>query len=499
MYLVFNLHHLNHGIMRYFTFLFLIINFNLIAQDYLPFNPNQPKRFQEVTNVSSNDYFFYQIKTDTIGDSLVFTNYFRKTENMVPNGDYCYAWGPSESPSRDTTFMGKAFVYDTNLKMLNLKNKNNENLTFDLNLALGNSTLFYSNSSFKYYITYTSKVEETVLGLVDSVKYFTVQAYDLTDLPIISDLNGFEIKVGKTVGVIQFFDCLNFPALEVKLELMGQLHPTLGVYQMTYDDAYPWQIGDIVEYLGWVGTSSAHSFKYRYLTITDRIETVDSVKIYYDEETLTEFYGTTQVFNSVFANPFKYEKGKNLIEEPESIMPDTKSDRYVRTGIDSTCGYFKTLSSESTFETFCDSCGCLTDQDGGFGYTVSYKYMESKGMVRQFFDPWGPDYSNSGENLIYSKINGIECGTIYYVGLNEKTKLENRVKVSPNPVIDELHVQLANFSGIIKIIDLAGKEINQFEMLDSDYKINVNDLPSGVYYLKIIGENETFESKFVKM
>jgi len=95
--------------------------------------------------------------------------------------------------------------------------------------------------------------------------------------------------------------------------------------------------------------------------------------------------------------------------------------------------------------------------------------------------------------------------TIYYIieknntEINEKDKI-NEIELYPNPAKD--FIQLKNINAIdanIQIINIDGKIIN--EVLFSELSkgiVNVNNLPQGVYFVKVNDGKSPLVSKFVK-
>lgn len=85
------------------------------------------------------------------------------------------------------------------------------------------------------------------------------------------------------------------------------------------------------------------------------------------------------------------------------------------------------------------------------------------------------------------------------VSINGETALENSISIYPNPVIDGiLNVEL-NQDGIteISIIDITGKVLYQKRSDLSLIQIELGDINSGVYILKIDGKNSSSAKRFI--
>lgn len=68
------------------------------------------------------------------------------------------------------------------------------------------------------------------------------------------------------------------------------------------------------------------------------------------------------------------------------------------------------------------------------------------------------------------------------------------IKIYPNPVVNELHVSSNNTVQQLQIFDMQGRLI----MTNQNTTINVTELSSGNYFIKIIGENGSATKQFIK-
>ena len=75
--------------------------------------------------------------------------------------------------------------------------------------------------------------------------------------------------------------------------------------------------------------------------------------------------------------------------------------------------------------------------------------------------------------------------------------ISNELIVYPNPVVNTLRINPAyNINASYRIIDLNGKQILGGKMLNNS--VNVSSLRSGVYFIELSDEEETFLQKFIK-
>lgn len=474
--------------MKLLTLVFLALSFSISAQNYSPFNENIPKRFHAINNSADNDFFFYPTETQNVGDSLHFIQYLKRTNQQVDvSGTYCDIWGGGFSPVIDSTWLGRNIYYDANLKVLNVINKEYENLSFDFNLSVGDSSLFYQSVTDSYFIKYDQIVLETIYGITDSVKHFEVLHFDQLNAISASPLNGFQIKVGKNLGTINFIDCKNFPFSEKGLTLMGQVNPLIGTYQMTFEEAFPWNSGDTIICYGLNSPDWNDTQTYVRYAVTSRVETVDSVYIYFDK-TVDVIYpwplntpGAPTPPSPYYINyvsPIGFLKNDVIFDEPIGLS--TGSVTYYVGDSVTECGSNFKIGYTGEFLSYCDSCNCLTAVDmNGSGYGIKY-FTETEGVSQKGSRTYGNFTSSIHSEVIYSNIGGNACGTSYAVGLNEE-KLTS--SVWPNPASEEITIELSTLAQKIQLVDCFGKQLILIEPESLKTKMNTSELSPGVYFL----------------
>jgi len=102
-----------------------------------------------------------------------------------------------------------------------------------------------------------------------------------------------------------------------------------------------------------------------------------------------------------------------------------------------------------------------------------------------------------------SSVNtGSQADICQFVGADELTTVSISKNIYPNPVIDELKLKWDNLPGIysISIINATGRLVylEKSVEINSAFKINTAGLTSGIYNLRISGENKVMNQKFIK-
>ncbi len=103
--------------------------------------------------------------------------------------------------------------------------------------------------------------------------------------------------------------------------------------------------------------------------------------------------------------------------------------------------------------------------------------------------------SEGGGDMFIAKIDNI-------VGIQENNFVD-AINVFPNPVTDNLTIVINNFQfpiNKLEIFDNTGKQVKSIKTTGQSkkYTINVEDLPAGLYLLKVTGDKGTEAMKFVK-
>jgi hypothetical protein len=430
--------------MKYLAFILSIIWTSVsFSQGYSPFTTVSPKRFVNPIDPSDNDYYFLSTLTSFSGDTTTFNQYLRQSDYTVDvTGTACEGWGGMIQPTADTTWLGRQFTYNTLTNELVHNNASSEVLSFDFGLNLGDSAIFYSGVSYDYFIRYDVLNQELVIDSSDWVKTFTIWKYDGLGNLLSSPLNGFEINLSENYGIVSFIDCHSFPSIEKGLTLMGQLNPTIGYYQLTYDEVYPWAPGDTLElrgvnyFQGWGVQTTSHKL----ITIQNRIETSDSVWIYLNidtqiEETPSGAPGYPNPYNIYYPNPIIYKKGTNINAYPNKTVIGNTT--YMHDSVDN-CGTRGRFTAYDEFNFYCDSCDCFIPYDGNGSSANTAKYLEGLGVVYSSVQQYGNWVDYTVAELIYSNVGGLQCGLYVPLGLGEIELDQNRY--------------------LVKVVDLLGRE-----------------------------------------
>ncbi len=138
-------------------------------------------------------------------------------------------------------------------------------------------------------------------------------------------------------------------------------------------------------------------------------------------------------------------------------------------------------------------------QTGDFITDINYVDIGSyhySGVFNGYFNGNIDEVRIYNRGLSQSEITAIytETSGIY------QTTYQNNVKVFPNPTFDNINVELTTFKNneLITILNIQGEMLQQIPMLQNKIKVDIKNLASGIYFLKLTTSDGDIVSKFIK-
>ena len=483
------------------TTIILLFSVLSYSQDYKLFHAGSHKVYANFP-VPDSTFSIAFDSAQRIGSDSVYYN-FTQTGNII-SSDSCQFWGGQQCTKQDKpTWLGSGVRYD-NQSVYTFITQMGESLIFDFSVMDGNPVLFYQNATEKFYYTFLKSDTLTVLGFVDSTKFFTITHTDVSGNTINSPLNGSHISIAKTLGLVQFFQVDAFPDVLNPVYMLGNISPDLGLAKLTNADIYNYSIGDIFQYHSIThynnGPPGQNSEQFTRFTIIDKLITADSV-IYTAEKTDFE-KGSSSATNDIVL--LKYKANEEIARIPfEYIDPEIFSYTVRSMRFETYCGIKRWTYRVNPHQglRYCSFANCWgsndvpgpepTDEDV---YTCGlglYYSIYAEGVIH----PYDPGYYHSSE-LIYSQKNGVDCGSEAFLGISEKPLVSDLFSVYPVPARDFLTVETEQPIGSwLSIHTISGTEINKQQLFETKTQIDVSHLKSGIYMLKLI----TGKSVMIKM
>lgn len=481
------------------TITLILLSTISIAQDYAPFSATTSKRFFSPASPDYDDFFFHATASTISGDSIIFDQYYTIQNDGImgeqPNG--CPFWGGSSDARLDTTWLGNKVNWNTATRELLLKNEIGESLRFDFSLAIGSSSLFYTDGITNYFIEHTATNLENFFGVSDSVQIFTINTLNLSGVSVNTPITNFQIRLSKNYGLLSFIECYGFPATQVRYALQGQTNPLIGDYQVTYDELYPWLPGDILQYNTYSSPQQPFTkIAYQTLNVTNRTETADSVFITFtsDVQELPLVGPPIQPF-TLSADPIRFKKNTLIWDRPWNMaITDAGPNYFAITAFDGLLNLFgcTVLSQFITMESFtsyCDSCRCFGGIDG-FGNAIeSIYYAGNVGIYRKEVMSYGSASPNQTAQLTYWNINGDDCGTLW----NSQDELfKFALSIAPNPTKDLVKIESDQPIESIRVLDLSGRILIFEKDIDQNIaEISLVSFQKGAYILEVSASGST--------
>jgi len=131
--------------------------------------------------------------------------------------------------------------------------------------------------------------------------------------------------------------------------------------------------------------------------------------------------------------------------------------------------------------------GLCADPYGGIIYNIPVNGLTISG---QFYDP---HYCTT--DTLYNDIGGYTCANCQPVYSNVNKHLKSLIKIYPNPGTTFLNLEFTNFDfKKITIRSSIGQLIDHKRVQSNFYKLDISNLPVGIYYLTV-NEKETVYTK----
>jgi hypothetical protein len=341
----------------------------------------------------------------------------------------------------------------------------------------------------------------TFLGSIDSVKTIRFQTFDKKMNPLVEDLNNMEIKISKNYGFVKTLNFYLFPNFNIdypiglleEYNLIGLSNPEVGIHNLTWFEINDFQIGDELHILDesscWdghgYGSATTNKAILKYLERTDYKDSI--VYLYSRKQSITTIWADSSSFDFYSDTLITTIKPDSFFDKlpGEPIILDNGTYNYFMIN-ESPLAKFSPSYSEFGFTS--DSCWQLIMADGCLS---DYKYI--KGLGGPYFSCTEAFCLGGAERkLVYYKKGNIAWGSP--LNITEISVIENKsnIQVYPNPANDFINVKLLDkryADYILSIYSIQGKLMISRKLELTDSKLDISDLSSGIYILKIF-DNE---------
>ncbi len=470
----------------YLLLIAILFVFDSSAQNYQCINPGKQRFF-----VNENGYL-KGIRIDSVKTTGTATFLY---PFHTPRG----YWATQKLDSNGGSWLGKTIImlpegthfFDTYW---------GDTVVLKTQAGLNDTWIFYDDATTDYYIAKITDIDtmSVLPGIIDSVKEVTLTSMNAGGINQADSLNNAKIIFSKNYGFIQIFDLYFFPMhspgnaysdsldfflrtiLKYQNTLNKRLYFTLINFPNPHtEDIYNFDVGDVFEardiwYLNGMKMQSVILYQ-----ITGK-QNIPSKGIQYKRQG----WGYTEGpyipgghQTQPFTDSVLYTSGFFISDK----MPEEWGQQHFiyYSPDNNLCNI-----NSSLFER-------LTTEIGADGSIVTfepcYTYEQIKEGFGLLFKDKCSDNSDIGEEykLVYSKINGVSCGT--YISLDiPENKAINNIEVSPNPAHDNLLIKHTSNIESISLVNALGQTLGSFTPRQKSITINVSYLPAGIYTLSVI-------------
>ena len=449
-------------------------------------------------------------RIDSIGtvgnDMMLYTQ--KEIIDRAP-GDPAGCWDPDAgswigdvrvTPEGDYYFYSDGYVYN-NLSLT--YTHIHETMLIKSRAGIGDSWTFYSNDTVGIYAIAEVTGIDTMsfLEVTDSVKFISV--YRASDNELL-----FTLKLSKNYGLIRilnfrdffpegFYPFNTYDDRYETYELSGMEGNGSGVHKLTRGEVYDFNVGDEFDVFAEEDDDQGNllAFIYYINIILDKSFSSDQDTVYYTIDSLSwalTYEGTIISHDTIERKYF------NLQQE----LPD---DQYLpfetRYYDDNDVSYFSMYSFYNERIHIYDQWEYYTSQEDDSCFysifllngsrTPALVLTESINGCGSYYTELTPD----GNFCVYCSLLMYYCkGEEEWgdpldppVGIEENKDIAHLLRLYPNPANDIINVSSnpskSSIQNNYKLINSAGSVVREFSTGESEFKIDLEELPSGLYLL----------------
>ena len=441
---------------------------------------------------------FHQVETILI-DSVKYQNdsIIYPAKNLQLVGDRCYTpFGSSWLGSK--IIINKQWNY--------FFNDENDTIKIKTDAILKETWDVYKSAGITIKATVEKWDTSTVLGMKDSIKTIVLHVFDMTMSPLPHKLEGKMITFSKHFGFIQAVNFVYLPSLmyipdySINEEpvLVGMTNPTLGVQNLTWFEAYDFQVGDEFHYTDvsnfLMGGGSFESSK-TIVKILSRENFNDSIRYLEDIETSTTRKQNTTV---------DYITSHNHYQSTLVIRPNKVFD--VNPGVpifseDSARVSINDISKSSFQQAYIKASNCWYRSPELDDACVSESYLKGRGLVYLASGCWTWQ-SFSEYNQVYFKKGSITWGVPLVITGTKQPEAMSEIGIYPNPTTDKLTInhELPPGENTFELLDLQGKVVRKLIIRDNESQLSLAEFSKGLYLYRLINNGKLLKAgKILKM
>lgn len=467
------------------------------AQDYQTFNSKRTALFSRDLNGQS-DIQCVRIDSVKFQADSVFYPFAVIQENESNSYDCRF--------SKLASWIGKTVTISAN-GMNTFINRTGDSIKINTKATLSEKWIAYQiQDSITIEASITKFDTLSFLGLKDSVKTISFQAFDKDMKPFDYQINNMKLQLSKNYGFVTIVNFNFFPIHNSHFQvydLIGLTNPEVGVQNLTWFDVHDYQVGDelhvlsnynpgpdgpyrtedkeIYKYLERINYQDSIIYKYILIHSCEKVWWADSSSYKYSNDTLTITIRPDSIFDKLPGETLEDRYNENVTYYRHNAFHELIPNK---------------INSWLVGEYFNGTDSCLnTDIDV---FRSRDKYLKGLGGAYYYYSM--SDISSSSRNLVYYKKGDVEWGTKLNITSAVESNISEDIKIYPNPAQDKVNINIPNI-GIgdysVSIYDVLGNVIKHSKIQESNSIINIENIETGIYMLKI--SNNAAVVKFEKL
>ncbi len=472
--------------------LLLFLCQNSFAQNWTIINPGYKYNYSTRDLKFENTKTIYVDSIDVLGSDSIF--YLNRVFVKINKGTY---EGIDTIITNSPQFLQRKIKKKTNGDLLL---SDPSELLLKTHCNIGDSWTFDSVNNISAQLI--SINYDTVFGIYDSIKKIVLSSSDT-------------IIFSKNYGLIKY----STSYLDTnKYYLKGIEGLNIGLQTPKYHDFFNFSIGDVFDYHRYYSHEAPTSYS-EYKGNWDIRYTILSKNTYGDtiryevnilqKAVLWSRYGNTfdtsyENFNSTINYIYNNNSCLNFFNNELKITGSQYNEiSFVFDTIFNAIGK-KVMSSSNVYYVGGDTIRIIFDW-GGLTKFARFLYAKERGEINYHsYEREYPSAKTIDSTLVGCKLSGIVYGILkpdsFYINNNILPTPGNSPRIFPNPARTELTIETSplNPEGTVIICDINGTEMLTRQIRGSKTQINIQSLKSGIYFVKLITENNVELKKIVK-
>ncbi|HMC97534.1 MAG TPA: hypothetical protein VKG92_07780, partial [Flavobacteriales bacterium] len=218
----------------------------LCGQDYRPFTSGMKRAFADASGPGR----MYSLALDSVvvagSDTLLF-NYFSLNDTVSEFPGCGYLGGSDCNRLNVPSWAGREILSMAN-GGARFRTLAGDTLNLLPPIATTDTSWFYSDGEQRFGLRLLTTDTSTFLGVLDSARLYHVVHVDALGQVINSAMNEAPVTIGKSLGLVEFFQVDSFPLVLRRMHMIGDAGHQIGLHCMTDASIHDYQVGDEIQY-----------------------------------------------------------------------------------------------------------------------------------------------------------------------------------------------------------------------------------------------------------